>query len=556
MSDINGYEVLSQAFKAEGVDTMFALLGDANMYWGAVMAQKHGVNIVHARHEHCACAMADGYARHTGKVGVATVTCGPGFTQIMTALTTAARGSIPMVVFAGDSPTSAAWYIQQLELGPLATATGARYLAVKSVDRMLDTVREAFYTARQERCPVVLGVPMDLQKAPFPWGAEYSPSTELMPTPQRPAPDPELVDRLVGMIMESQRPIIIGGRGCIRSGAGPALEALADRIGALLATSLFGKGLFDHHKFGIGIAGAYASPVAREEFAACDLLIGVGAGLGSYTTEAGYLYPNARSVQIDLNPRGLYQGLRVADMHIRADGKATAEALLAKLEAKGYSSAGARSPMLANRIAQVAAAPDTKEFLVAPNTVDPRPAMLELDAAIPKDWTVVSGGAHFAGIAMTHFHGRRAENVHVINDFGAIGSAFPTAIGIAATRGDGKVLLIEGDGSLMMHIQELETLRRQGIKMLICTVNDGGYGAEVHKFRAQGYDPTESVHGRGDIASIARGFGLRGEKITSLGRFKALFEAHQAGNQAELWDLHVDDKIPSMPYRRIHFGEV
>ena len=145
MSEVSGYEVLSQAFVAEGVDTMFALLGDANMYWGAMMAQKYGVRVVHARHEHCACAMADGYARHTGKVGVATVTCGPGFTQIMTALATAARGSIPMVIFAGDSPTSAAWYVQQLELGPLATATGARYLAVKSVDRMLDTVREAFY---------------------------------------------------------------------------------------------------------------------------------------------------------------------------------------------------------------------------------------------------------------------------------------------------------------------------------------------------------------------------------------------------------------------------
>ena len=102
MSDPTGYEVLSQAFVAEGVDTMFALLGDANMYWGAIMAQKYKVHIVHARHEHCAVAMADGYARHTGKVGVATVTCGPGFTQIMTALTTAARGSIPLVVFAGD----------------------------------------------------------------------------------------------------------------------------------------------------------------------------------------------------------------------------------------------------------------------------------------------------------------------------------------------------------------------------------------------------------------------------------------------------------------------
>src|SRR5215212_3286934 len=229
MSELKGYEVLCEAFVAEGVDTMYALLGDANMYWGAIMAQKFGVRVVHARHEHAAVAMADGYARHTGKVGVASVTCGPGFTQIMTALATAARGSIPLVVFAGDSPTSAAWYVQQLDLAPLALATGARYVAVKSVDRMLDTVREAFYTARQERCPVVLGVPMDLQKAPFPWGAEYSPSTELMPTPQRPAPDPVLVDKLAAMITESKRPIILAGRGVLRSGAAAAIEALAER---------------------------------------------------------------------------------------------------------------------------------------------------------------------------------------------------------------------------------------------------------------------------------------------------------------------------------------
>ncbi|MEA3157316.1 MAG: acetolactate synthase large subunit [Betaproteobacteria bacterium] len=555
-SEMSGYEVLSQAFVAEGTETLFALLGDANMYWGAIMAQKYGVRVVHARHEHCAVAMADGYARHTGKVGVATVTCGPGFTQIMTALATAARGSIPLVVFAGDSPTSSAWYVQQLELGPLATATGARYLSVKSVDRMLDTVREAFYTARQERCPVVLGVPFDLQKAPFPWGAEYSPSTELIPTPQRPAPDPVLVDKLATMIAESKRPIILGGRGVLRSGAAEALEALAERCGALLATSLFAKGLFDHNRFGIGVAGAYASPLAREEFAACDLLIGVGAGLGHYTTEAGYLYPNAKTVQIDLNPRGLYQGLRIADMHIRADAKAAAEAVLAKLAERGHSSASARTPMLAKQIAAQAARPDSKEFLVAPGTVDPRPAILELDAAIPKDWTVVSGGAHFAGIVATHFYGRRAEQMHVINEFGAIGSAFPIAIGMAAARGDGKLMLIEGDGSLMMHIQELETIRRQGIRMLICTVNDGGYGAEVHKFRAQGYDPKESQHGRGDIAAIARGFGLRGEKITTLDRFKDLFAAHEKVGQTELWDLHVDDAIPSAPYRRIHFGEV
>ena len=86
------------------------------------------MKIVHARHEHCAVAMADGYARATGKVGVASTTCGPGFTQIMTALTIAARGNVPIVVFAGDAPIAASWYLQQIDMAPLALACGAHYV--------------------------------------------------------------------------------------------------------------------------------------------------------------------------------------------------------------------------------------------------------------------------------------------------------------------------------------------------------------------------------------------------------------------------------------------
>ena len=101
-------DMLARAFAAEGVDHLFTLMGDANMYWSTAMAELPGMKVVHARHEHCAVAMADGYARATGKVGVASTTCGPGFTQIMTALTIAARGNVPIVVFAGDSPLAAA----------------------------------------------------------------------------------------------------------------------------------------------------------------------------------------------------------------------------------------------------------------------------------------------------------------------------------------------------------------------------------------------------------------------------------------------------------------
>ncbi|HSS86392.1 MAG TPA: thiamine pyrophosphate-binding protein, partial [Reyranella sp.] len=178
MSKLQVSDMLARAFAAEGVDVLFTLMGDANMYWSSAMAKLPGVKVVHARHEHCAVSMADGYARATGKVGVASTTCGPGFTQIMTALTIAARGNVPLVVFAGDSPLAASWYIQQLDMAPLALATGAHYVAVKHVDRLLDNVREAFQVAQVERRPVVLSVPMDLQKQAWPHLTDYTPSAE------------------------------------------------------------------------------------------------------------------------------------------------------------------------------------------------------------------------------------------------------------------------------------------------------------------------------------------------------------------------------------------
>ena len=131
-------------------------MGDANMYWSASMADNQKARLLHARHEHCCVAMADAYSRATGKVGVASVTCGPGYTQIMTALVMAARGNAPVVVFAGDAPIGASWYLQSIDQAPLALATGAHFVPIRTVDRALDCVREAFYVARAERKPVVL----------------------------------------------------------------------------------------------------------------------------------------------------------------------------------------------------------------------------------------------------------------------------------------------------------------------------------------------------------------------------------------------------------------
>src|SRR5690606_39069089 len=104
------YEALADAFMAEGTDTFFRLMGDGNMHWCTALRSRPGIRMFHSRHEHAAICMAMAYHSATGKVGVATTTCGPGFTQIMTALATATRSRVPLVVFAGEVPMNARWY--------------------------------------------------------------------------------------------------------------------------------------------------------------------------------------------------------------------------------------------------------------------------------------------------------------------------------------------------------------------------------------------------------------------------------------------------------------
>ncbi len=166
MSNLPIYEMLAQAFASEGVDACFNLMGDGNMHWATAMSKIDGMQMFHARHEHCACGMAMGYYSATGKTGVASVTCGPGVTQITTVLSTATRARVPLVVFAGESPINAKWYNQAIDQAPLVTATGAHYVRAHSAKLMHEYVREAFYVARHDRRPTVLGVPYDLQKAP------------------------------------------------------------------------------------------------------------------------------------------------------------------------------------------------------------------------------------------------------------------------------------------------------------------------------------------------------------------------------------------------------
>jgi thiamine pyrophosphate-dependent acetolactate synthase large subunit-like protein len=543
------YEELADLFVAEGIDSQFVLMGDGNMHWVTALAHRTGIKTIHVRHEHCAVAAAMGYFIATRRLAVASVTCGPGVTQITTALAAAARARIPMVVFAGESPLNARYYNQAIEQAPLIAATGARYIAAHSMVRMHQFVCEAFHAARIERRPVVLGIPYDLQKLEFKKDRPYQTSLAMMPPHTRVRPDPDQIAAAVTRLADARVPIIIGGRGVMQAGARQALIDLADASGALLANTLPGRGMFDDHPYSLGVAGGYASAAARDAFAAADLVLAFGASLAYQVSDGGALFPDAHVIQVDTEPMGLRDGLRAAHQFVVADAQLAAEAMTGAIQARGGRTAAvARKPALAERLKTEPA--DSTVFDVADDVLDPRAVIATLDAIIPKDWDIVSGSGHQAYFN-SQMRGRSPSNYHVIREFGAIGNGLSFAMGVAAARGHGKVVLIDGDGGLLMHIQELETLRRHGLRILLCVLNDGAYGSEIHKLRADGVDESGAVFGRPAFQDVARAFGLRGVEFRNVSTMASAFRDFEQQPLAEVWNIQISDQVTAPVMRKL-----
>jgi acetolactate synthase-1/2/3 large subunit len=540
------YDMLAKAFMQEGVGTCFTLLGDANMNWAARLAAQ-GCRMIYVRHEHCALAAAMAFARKSGDVGVASVTCGPGVTQLITALPAAVRAHLPLVVFAGEAPLKSGWYNQELDQAPLITATGAAYHALHMPERMPVAIRDAFLQARRERRPVVLGVPFDLQNRPWDGPADLpKPSRELLPRHSPMPPHPDDVSRAAQLLAGAERVVVLAGLGAVEAKAGAACRALAAKTGGLLSTTLPARGLFHDDAFCIGISGSFTPEVGLEYLKEADLVVAVGCSLAFHAGGGGQLWPKAKMLQVDIDPVGVSQGQEVARHHLRADARLGVEALTAALPARNRAW---RSDAMAARIRD--SKPDSHVFEIAPGLLDPRDVVEALEAALPDNWEMVNSGGHCAWF-FAQMPSRPQEKFLTIREFGAIGNGISFAMGVAAARPDRTVVLFDGDGSLMMHVQELETIKRHGLNILIVVMNDGAYGSEVHKLRSEGMPDEGSVFGYSDFAGIARAFGLAGKTVKNLDEVPKLVKEFASSGGAAVWDFHVSDKVVSPTIRRAH----
>ncbi|HET7158066.1 MAG TPA: thiamine pyrophosphate-dependent enzyme, partial [Burkholderiales bacterium] len=382
-------------------------------------------------------------------------------------------------------------------------------------------------------------------------GEDYQPSSQLFAGQQAIRPDLERLRAAADIIQRSRKPVIVLGRGAMSPKAQAAAKQLAERAGALVATTLVAKGTLADSDYYVGVSGLFSSREVIELFGEADCVIAVGARLSMHTLSGGYLYPKARFIHIDIEPHVIMGNDRGADCYVQGDATATLQELVEMLGRNNASSTGFHTAEV-RRILRHAGR-DPAEFEIEPGTVDPREAVHLLDEKLPPEVNLVSSGnAHACSFRVMLMKRRRGLQIFV-TAFGCIGQALSMGVGAAVGAG-GPMVCVDGDGSALQNIQELDTVARLRLKFLYVVVNDEAYGAEYHKLRAHERDPNLSVVPSPDFAAIGRGFGCQGRTARTLDELGAAIDEFLAGNGPMVVDLRISRNVISIPYRRMHFG--
>jgi len=524
---VNVAEVVARTLASLGVDAAFGVVGSGNFHvTNALVA--YGVRYVAARHEGGAATMADAYARLSGEVAVLSVHQGPGLTNAMTGIAEAAKSRTPLVVLAAEvTEPRSNFFVDQ---AALAEAVGAVPLRIGSAETAAADTAEAFRTARDGRRTVLLNLPLQVQGLPVPdtsvqavvapgggegvepaaGGAEriVGAGPGAGRSARSPAPEIGEVAQLVEILAAARRPVFVAGRGA--RGARREIEELAERTGALLATSAVARGLFRGSPWDLDVSGGFASPLTVELIGDADVLVGWGCALNMWTMRHGSLIGRDTTVvQVDLDDAAL-GAHRPVHLGVAGDVALTARAaarLLGESVPDG-DGAGYRSAELAARIAgenrwrDVPYADESGD-----GRIDPRTLTIELDDLLPEERVVSIDSGNFMGYPSMFLDVPDERGFCFTQAFQSIGLGLATAIGAALAQPDRLPVAALGDGGALMGIAELETVVRLGLPMVIVVYDDDGYGAEVHHFGPDGHPLDTVTFPPADIAAIARGFG-------------------------------------------------
>ncbi|KRE25975.1 thiamine pyrophosphate-binding protein [Agromyces sp. Soil535] len=502
------------------VEHVFGVMGNGN---AAFLDTLHDTDAAYTavRHEAGAVVAADAFFRSCGRLAVATVTYGAGFTNTLTPLAEAVQARTPLVLVVGDAPTVGArpWDVDQVAL---AAAVGAATFVVGRADAAA-TTSHAVEHALTHRTAVVLAIPYDLATAEA--GELAPPAPITLPAPL--APGEADLDAVARLLTEARRPFLLAGRGAWLSGAGDALGRLADATGAVTASTALGRGIFPDAAHDLGVAGGFGQEAAMRLVHEADVAVVFGASLNQFTMRFGDLFaPGTQVVQVDVGAGATHTAVT---RFVAGDARLAASGLADRLAEAGAVPNGWREsvdfgPLRAREVGD-GTAPDGR--------LDPRSVAARLAELLPEDRVVVSDGGHFIGWANTYWPVASPDCMLMVGTaFQSIGLGFPSVPGAAAAKPDATIVLTTGDGGGLMALADLETaVRTAGGRGIAVVWNDAAYGAEVHLYGLQGYADAPMRIPEADFAGLASAVGAEGVVVRELADLDRL--ASWAGEPVE-----------------------
>ena len=535
MSHMTGGQAVVAALKAHGVDFVFGMPGVHNLALYDALCDAPEIQHVVVRHEQGAGFAADGYARATGRPGVAITTAGPGAANALTAIAEAWSDSSPVVLIAShiESP-----YVEQergfghelrgqLELFQTATRFRARPTRIGDI---VPAIAEAFAQSQHGRPrPVVVQIPQDVLNS----------SGDVAIAPLRPAALPQpaptgLVRTAADMLARARTPAIYAGVGVHRSGGHMELLQLAELLDAPVFTTAQGKGAIpEDHPLAVGNRWT-GEPELIKLLIESDVLLGVGTRFGATDTSQWQLPLPETIIHIDADADELGRNVR-AEVTLEGDAKTVLAQLRHALDGQNHNRASRRSELQTVLRSSDAAAegswPEPLRFL------------RDLRAGLARD-AIVFCDSLIQYWAARHFPVLAPRAMHLPWTFGTLGSSLPMAIGAKVAFPDRQVVTLCGDGALMFTLPELATAVQSGANIVIVVCNDRGYGAmRMHQRRRFGrFIASDLV--TPDFAAVAQAFGARGMRVESAAEIGPALEAALAESRPVLIDVPLALTIP------------